>query len=67
MEIGNATMRVHGGVESGGIQALQSWNDLAALKDVRAAAHSGALPDLTALGAQAGYAQLRRAGFTEHK
>eukprot|EP00802_Teleaulax_amphioxeia_P002458 Tamp_02460.p1 GENE.Tamp_02460~~Tamp_02460.p1 ORF type:complete len:383 (+),score=72.91 Tamp_02460:71-1219(+) len=57
MEIGNATMRVHGGVESGGIQALQSWGDLAALKNVRAAAHSGALPDLSALGAQAGAGQ----------
>jgi len=54
MEIGNASMRTHGGVQAAGIAALQSWNDLASLKDVRAAVHSGALADLTALGAQAG-------------
>jgi hypothetical protein len=54
MEIGNASMRAHGCVQAAGIAALQSWNDLASLKDVRAATHSGVLADLTDLGAQAG-------------
>ena len=64
MDIGNAAMRAHGGVATGGMSALSSWGDLVSLRDVRAAAHSGALADLAVLGNSAGYvcsasAQLR--------
>ena len=64
MDIGNAAMRAHGGVATGGMSALSSWGDLVSLRDVRAAAHSGAVADLAVLGNNAGYglcasAQLR--------
>jgi hypothetical protein len=55
MELGNSTARMQGGVQAGGIRALDNFGDIASLRDVRATAHSGALADLVALGSNAGY------------
>ena len=52
--LGNASMRVHGGAQTGGISALATWADLQSLRDVRAAAYPGALADLGALASNAG-------------
>mmetsp|Transcript_34563 Transcript_34563/g.50618 ORF Transcript_34563/g.50618 Transcript_34563/m.50618 type:complete len:494 (+) Transcript_34563:178-1659(+) len=56
-ELGNATVRLHGGIQSGNMKALANWGDLASLRDVRAAHSSGSLPDLGALGNAAGAGQ----------
>ena len=52
--MGNATMRLHGGAQAGGISALSTWADLASLRDVRASTYSGALTDLGSIGSNAG-------------
>lgn len=57
MELGNSTARMQGGVQAGGIRALDNFGDIASLRDVRATAHSGALADLVALGSNAGAGQ----------